>query len=140
MEEQMVKGMTMKEYMKIYRTNNMDKWKEQKTCEDCGSVYTSSNSSNHSRSRKHKYALMIKEDPNYVEEIVKKERKRKEVIVNLIKCDICGYVYKSNGIAKHLSSKKHKYELLLRENKKLSDVINNQKEEIINSQKEKVID
>ena len=128
----MVKGMTMKEYMKIYRMNNSEKWKEPRACEDCGCIYTSNNTSNHLKSKKHKLALMLKEDPNYVEVVVKKERKKREVVISLIKCDICGYVYKSNGIAKHLSSKKHKYEVLLRENKKLNDVINNQKKDVIN--------
>lgn len=49
-------------YMKKYRTTNMDKWNEKKTCSVCNCVYTSSNTSNHMRSKKHKYGQILLEN------------------------------------------------------------------------------
>jgi hypothetical protein len=51
-----------KEYMKKYRKNNIDKLTKTFVCSDCGGKFTTSNKSNHLRSKKHKYALLDKEN------------------------------------------------------------------------------
>jgi hypothetical protein len=51
-----------KKYMKEYRKKNMDKWNENKICIECGGSYTSSNSSNHLRSKKHQYGMIAIEN------------------------------------------------------------------------------
>lgn len=52
----------IKQYMKEYREKNIERWQEKKVCSECSGKYTVSNSSNHFRSKKHKYALIEKEN------------------------------------------------------------------------------
>ena len=51
----------MKEYMRNYRLNHMEKWTGERTCPECGYTYTASNVGHHNRSKKHKYGIMEKE-------------------------------------------------------------------------------
>lgn len=54
-----------KQYMKEYRKKNIDKWNEKKTCNECGYEYSSCNSTNHFRSKKHQIGIIIKENEKY---------------------------------------------------------------------------
>jgi hypothetical protein len=67
----------IKQYMREYRKNNMEKWNESRICADCGGKYTICNHTNHTRSKKHTYALILKEN--------EKLQQIKNIIGNTIK-------------------------------------------------------
>lgn len=54
--------MTSKEYMTNYRKNNIHKWLEERVCEICSGTHTTSNTSNHQKSNRHKLAELIMEN------------------------------------------------------------------------------
>lgn len=54
----------MKTYMIEYRKKNLDKWYKDNICEDCGGRYKNCAKTNHLRSVKHKYAVLLKEKMN----------------------------------------------------------------------------
>ena len=56
------KEINKKNYMREYRKNNKHKWAEKKICNECGNEYTSSNISNHNKSKKHLFAVLLKEN------------------------------------------------------------------------------
>jgi uncharacterized protein YnzC (UPF0291/DUF896 family) len=62
-----------KNYMKEYRIINKHKWAEKKVCSECGNEYTSSNISNHNKSKKHQFAVILKEN--------EKLKKIKDIII-----------------------------------------------------------
>lgn len=69
------KKINMSEYMKEYRKTNMDKWYAMKTCEICGCSYKTSNTSNHLKTEKHKYAVLLKQN----EELIKENSKLQHI-------------------------------------------------------------
>jgi len=56
-----------KEYMKEYRKEHPEKWDEYKICEECGLKYRLSGSYAHKKSKKHKYAIIEKENKKLTE-------------------------------------------------------------------------